>query len=424
MAYQETTTTSYGSRLGGAFKNIFGGILLVIVATILLCWNEGRAVKRARAINDSEKNCVEMADVTNVDAQFNGKLVHCVGNAVTTDTLRDANFGVSVNAIALNRDVEYYQWVEKESSQTRDKVGGGQETVTTYTYTLEWVPSPVSSGQFHDPAYQNKNFVYVNVEGQDWLASNVNYGAYKLPGWIVSSISGSQAAEIKMDSAMTTQWNNTIKANLGISGTINANYVFVEGNQVYFGASKASPAVGDVRVTVTYVPSNQQVSLIAKVNNDTFEEYIAKNGKTFSAVDMGNISAEQMFQSARQSNKILSWVLRIVGILLVIAGFKAMVSILPTLLKVLPFLGQGVEAITGFACTILGIVWSFVFIALAWVAYRPVVAIVLALAIVALIVLLKRRSKEAEAKMEQAPQPQPAPVPQQDAPQSPDASQN
>lgn len=41
MAYQEVTTTGYGTRVGRSFKSIGTGFLLFIAATALLWWNEG-----------------------------------------------------------------------------------------------------------------------------------------------------------------------------------------------------------------------------------------------------------------------------------------------------------------------------------------------------------------------------------------------
>ena len=64
-------------------KNSLGGIgtgfLLFIGATVLLWWNEGRAVKTAKAINETEDVCVEMDNISKLDAQFNGQVVHATG---------------------------------------------------------------------------------------------------------------------------------------------------------------------------------------------------------------------------------------------------------------------------------------------------------------------------------------------------------
>ena len=73
----------------------------------------------------------------------------------------------------------------------------------------------------------------------------------------------------------------------------------------------------------------------------------------------------------------MTWILRLVGTLLVIAGLKGIFGIIETLLKVVPFLSNIVGWGVGFVCTIVGIVWSLIVIAIAWVFYRPVLGIAL-----------------------------------------------
>jgi hypothetical protein len=83
--------------------------------------------------------------------------------------------------------------------------------------------------------------------------------------------------------------------------------------------------------------------------------------------------------------------------LLIILGFRKIFALVPTLLKVLPFLGKGVGAILGLVCVVLGFVWSLVFIAIAWVAVWPVLGISLLVVAIALIVWLVMRSKKQKA---------------------------
>ena len=56
MAYTETRTVSYGSRLSNSFKGIGTGFILLIAATVLLWWNEGRAVHTAQDIKEVGAN--------------------------------------------------------------------------------------------------------------------------------------------------------------------------------------------------------------------------------------------------------------------------------------------------------------------------------------------------------------------------------
>lgn len=396
MAYQEVKRTSYGKNIGNSFKGIFTGIFLVILCTIAIFWNENKAIKKYKAINRAQDVCVEMEDINTVNAEFDGKVVHAHGIATTSETLNDNLFGVSLNALSINRKVEYYQLVEKSKTEKKEKIGGATEEITTYYYERQWVSTP-QSNSFKDTSVKEKNFVFAQVDEQTVEANDVRFGAYQLPEFIYSSIGGSEPATPNLDSTMLAEWNSLVKHNLGLSNSLDVNYINVNGNVVYIGTSSTNPSIGDVRITLTYVPNDQEISIIAKVKGNTFDKYADKNGKTVSSVAAGDKTADEMFESLKQSNKIWTWVTRIILLILIISGFKKMVSIVPTLLKVLPFLGKGVEAILGFACTILGVVWTFLFIAIAWVAVRPVIAIILLVAIAALIVWLVMRSKKAKA---------------------------
>ena len=60
MAYTETTTTGYGTRVGNSFKAIGSGLLLFVLGTALLWWNEGRAVKTEKMLDEAGSKYVEM----------------------------------------------------------------------------------------------------------------------------------------------------------------------------------------------------------------------------------------------------------------------------------------------------------------------------------------------------------------------------
>ena len=42
----------------------------------------------------------------------NAKLVHLSGSLVTDKVLRDGDYGITIAAVQLRRNVEMYQWVE------------------------------------------------------------------------------------------------------------------------------------------------------------------------------------------------------------------------------------------------------------------------------------------------------------------------
>lgn len=171
MAYTEKQTTSYGTRVGRSFKGILAGIILFIGGTVLLWWNEGRAVRTADMLEEAQKACVVMENPSKKDKSLEGELVCGTAMATTEDSLVDKDFGIGANAISLIREVEYFQWVESRHEETEDKLGGKEEKTITYTYDKKWVDSPISSAEFKESGHTN--YALTTVEPEQQWAQNV-----------------------------------------------------------------------------------------------------------------------------------------------------------------------------------------------------------------------------------------------------------
>ena len=434
MAYQEVTTTGYGTRVGNSFKAIGGGFLMFVLGTALLWWNEGRAVKTEKMLDEAGNAYVEMENPNKKDASLEGELICGTAMATTEDSLVDAQFGIGAKAISIRRNVEYYQWVEHSQTKREDKLGGKEVTTTTYTYTKEWVSSPIESSDFHDPAYQNKNSVLTTVDESEQWAENVKWGAYTLSESLFHRISSREAIDLAIAEDLLKQFDKSTQAayerahglvntainkisqpaqpvqqpaQVAIPDSIKAllpdsvrakldsiqavtdslnkqmanaenkkdlQYVHQASNVLYFGRVPGSPEVGDVRVTFEkVVPA--KVTIMAVVDGDSFKPYKAKNGKRFQTLVMGKKSGDEIIEGEKEANNMILWALRILGIMIIIGGLKGIFGFLETILKVVPFIagifGWGV----GIVCTVVGIVWSLIVIALAWLFYRPVLAI-------------------------------------------------
>ena len=428
MAFQEVTTTGYGTRVGNSFKAIGSGILLFIAGTALLWWNEGRAVKTEKMLDEAGNAYVEMPNPEKKDASLEGELVCGTAFANTEDSLSDADFGIGAKAISIKRTVEYYQWIEHVQEKKEDKLGGKEVTTKTYTYSKEWVSRPVESAQFKDPAYQKKNMVLTTVEDAEQYAENVTFGAYKLNEGQIRSISSREALDLTIAEDLLKQFDkstqtayerfygvqknnqqptqqpaetpaipDSVKALLSDSAkavldslqAINDSikkamesaenkkdleYIHVANNILYYGRVPGSPEVGDVRVTFEkVVPA--KVTVMAVVDGDTFKPFKAKNGKRFERLVMGKKTGDEIIEAAQEENTMWTWALRILGIMMVIGGLKGIFGFIETILKVVPFIagifGWGV----GIVCTVIGVVWSLIVIALAWLFYRPLLGI-------------------------------------------------
>ncbi len=470
MAYTETTTTGYGTRVGNSFKSIGTGFILFCAATALLWWNEGRAVKTAKMLEEAGSAWVEMPNPSKIDQSLDGELVCGTALATTEDSLIDKDFGIGAKAIAIKRHVEYYQWVEHAESKSEDKLGGKEVTTTTYTYSQQWVSSPVQSSQFKDPAYQNKNTVLATVEDAEQYAENVTFGAYKLPESLIHSISSKEAMELAISDDLLKQLDknaqtayerfygvqqknqqptqqpvqqpaipDSVRALMSdsakavadslqaVNDSINKamanaqnrkdyDYIHVAGNVLYYGRVPGSPQIGDVRVTFEkIVPA--KVTVMAVADGDSFKPFKAKNGKRFETLVMGKKTGDEIIEDAEDANTMWTWMLRIVGIMLVISALKMIFGFLSMILKVVPFLSSIMGFGIGIVCTVIGVVWSLIVIAIAWIFYRPVLGIIL-LIIAGFLVWVfafkgKEKLKELAAKAKDksaAPQAAPAPA--------------
>jgi len=401
MAYTETTTTGYGSRITNSLKGILTGFLLIIAGTILLWWNEGRAVKTAKAIKGAVEQTIEGIDLSTYNQELNGKMICASGFATTNEFVSDPFFGIGDTAIKIERKVEYFQWIEHSQSKTEDKVGGKQETTTTYTYSKGWTSSPINSGDFKDPEYQGKNFVVMNdIDNWESKAKNVTVGAYKLPENMISSIYGSESIAVNLSADKIAEINKIVAQKLSQSDSL--NFVTVTNNQIYLGGNPNNPEIGDMKITFTKVmPAD--VTIWAVVDNNEFKIFRdKKNDKNVGGLYMNKKNLEELQESAESSNATWTWLLRIVGFLLVFFGFKGLFGLLIAILKVLPFLANIANVAVSIVCGVVGFAWSLVIIAIAWLFYRPILAGILIAIVVGLFIFLSKRSKEAKAPAEQS----------------------
>ena len=363
---QVTSSSSWFNRLGKAFTGIVVGIILIIIGIALLVWNEGRAVKTYKTLKEGQGLVVNVAPDA-VDEANNGKLVHLSADAVTDETLVDQDFGVSANAIRLRRAVEMYQWKETEKSETRKKLGGGEETVATYTYTKEWSGMLNNTANFQEPSgHENPSeFPY---DSMTLDAGQVAVGAFYLSPDLIAQLSDYKDLPVR-DIPEGAEWQEGARTDKG---------------GIYFGANPAQPQVGDVRIKFSVVEQGP-VSLVAAQNGDTFADYQTKAGGTIAMIVSGNVPAQQMFEDAIATNTLVTWLVRLGGFILIWIGFGLLFAPLSVLADIVPLFGSLVGAATGLIAFLLALAVALTVIAIAWVVFRPLLGItLLVLAVAAL----------------------------------------
>ena len=379
-SFTEVSHQGWLSRLGGSCAGVLVGLVLTVAAPVLLFWNEGRSVKRARDLAQGRDMVVE-GKAEAVDRALEGKLVHVSGRATTDDVLEDPEFGVRVNAVSLERRVEMYQWKEEKHTRTRKNLGGSETKETTYEYEKTWSDHPISSSGFrHREGHENPG--RFPVEHLSVHARLVQLGAYRLSD-----------AQVREFGGFTPLGGSDLPGPGAGRHAIPGGY--------YLGPNPGSPEIGDVRVTFKAAyPAD--VSVIAQQTGDTFRPLAMETGNTLSRLEMGLVSAEAMFAHAEAENAALTWGLRLLGFFLMGIGISLIFRPLSVAADVVPFVGNLVGMGTGCAAFGLAAVGSLVTIGVGWVAWRPLVGIpLLALGgggLVALIVMgAKAKARRAAA---------------------------
>ena len=390
-SFTETTSVSWFGRLRRSVGGVVIGLVLIVGMVVLLFWNEGRAVTTARSLAEGAGAVVSVgADA--VDAANEGKLVHVTGTVTTDSTPEDADFAISAAGVRLVRNVEMFQWKEESHSETTKKLGGGEETTTTYTYSKEWDDSPIDSAAFKQPSgHQNPS---MEVRSRSFQIPEGKLGAFTLDQPVLDKVEGDQPIAIKPGQA------EAIEAAYGTSKKVSV----VDG-RIYLGWNPSSPAIGDYRIAYDVAPLGA-ISVIGQQQGSQFHAYQTIAGDQLLLVDVGNVPAAQMFKEAADANRMITWLVRAGGLLLLAIGFGLFMSPLAVIADFIPPLGSVVRMGTGLVAFLLAIVVGTITIAIAWFYYRPVLAIgilVVGAVISAAVIYIGRSRRQAAAPTPAAP---------------------
>ena len=392
------TQQGWGGRLGSSLKGILFGILMVFGGICLLFWGEGRAVKRAKALDEGAGNVVTVAAAA-PQSSDDGKLVHFTGSTEALESISDPLFGVETSALKLRRKVEFYQWTEHSKSEERKKLGGGTETITTYSYEKEWSSGLISSSSFEQSS-GHENPSSKPFDSKTFKADPIVIGDWILGSKFVDKLSRDESLSVGHE--QLERASETVRSRLQLAG-----------GGFYLGEDPNLSQVGDIRIHFSVV-SQAEVSVVGQQRGQNLQPYTAKVGGDIALLSYGSQSAEQMFDAAKAGNTTLAWVLRAVGFFVIMLGFSTILRPLSVAADVVPFLGNLAEKGIGIAAFLFAALVSLVTIAVGWIFYRPLLGItMLAVAVGLIIWLVKRASANpgaADKWTGQAPPP-PPPLP-------------
>ena len=349
-------------KIGESFKGILGGLVFVIIGVVLLWWNEGNNVRNLKTTKELEDNYVEVASGV-VDKNNEGKLVVTSGIINNEEELEDQLFGIKIKSPKLIRVVEVYQW--EEESQTDDDN-------TTYSYKKVWSNDLIDSSSFHTNKYNNPTVK--EYDDVTYTSSLVKLGAFTLSNEQVSNLSTN--GEI-------TSFDESIVSSMGYS---------IVNKYITNTKDMEHPEIGDFRIHYEYNNSSD-VTVLAVQKGESFVSFVSKAGKTVNRITDGTKSGQEMINIIKAENKLIKWILRLVGTLLIISGICALFKPITTIANFVPILGGLVNTAVGLVGFLAGGALSLLVIAIAWIRYRPVLGICLLLGVLVLVFILIKLSK-------------------------------
>lgn len=356
---------SGGNKRGSSF---LAGLLLLVIGTVLLWWNEYNNVQNIAVLSAFEKEAVEIrSDI--IQPEYDGKAVTTNGLLTVEDEpLQDGELDVAIKTPHLRRVVEMYQW--KETEHTDDNR-------TSYSYSKVWDESYHSSSNFHDKV-GHENPAAMPYKSKDLYSKEVKVGAYNL--------SNKQIEGLEADADFD------IPADLGIEGYHKSGYYYTNSENI------DNPNIGNIRISWKY-NDWKEASVAAVVSGNTFKDYTIENSaNSLNRVDEGLLSKTELVKNQKNDNNMLKWILRGVGALLILLGYLSLFGFITRFTSSIPILGSIVGGVVTAVSFLLAVIHSLLVIIIAWFRYRPVLAIVLLiiviLAIIGIVVLIKNKKKQ------------------------------
>lgn len=262
------------------------GAVLVLAGLLLIGFTEH--ADRLRAMGeDALGGFVLRGDDAKPGPSSDGQLVFVSGPVQIARPARDAQFGVSADAVALLRKVEMFQWHE---------VDGGIRS-----YDLDWVGHPVDSSGFAQPD-GHENPGAFPFDGARFDSPDVRVAGFRLGPKLVNGIPGVEdfAPDLK---ALPPNMAATFQAH---------------DNTLVTSADPDHPRVGDLRVGWQQI-APKSLTVLARAQGGELVQTEDASGRQLAQVQIGKRSLSDVVPDAAPRPRF-AWARRVLALLLAWLG--------------------------------------------------------------------------------------------------------
>jgi hypothetical protein len=272
------------------------------------------------------------------------------------------------------------QCVETEHTETHKNKGGGGGTTTvhTYTYSVEWKDSYESDSNFHAKGSSNWRS-NCGASNPTWPSGlPVNRARYA-PQIHVGVFASDMAYKVPLNTPIFTDKE---------SPQVGGWEPHQKGSDTFFSNNLVRPGTNNIGAMKVSFYSNDwtqpTVTLLGQNNNGVIGPWKAPpswgcSGNPLQELEMGKQSTKAVFDTLRSQNAVLTWVLRIAGLVglwiafcLCFGPLEVAADCVPC---VGPMIGDGIQAIACCVSCLPATACCLGVAGVVWVAMRPAVGI-------------------------------------------------
>lgn len=295
-----------------------------------------------------------------------------------------------MKALKLRRVVEVYQWQEDSRTKKRTNVGGSETMETIYEYRKVWSEDLIDSSAFYKSS-EHVNPTSKPIESQEFVADTIQLGSYRLSRAFIDKLKFYEDYNLTRDHF--GQLDPRLQSRFQLSGN------------AFFAGDPAEPRIGDIKVRFQIIEP-QRLSAVGVLENGYLDAFMTDRGE-ISLLEQGQASAEMMFKNAERHNALMTWLLRLVGFLVMWIGLLLVTAPLKVFADFIPFMGALVGGGLAAIAALIAFTLSFVTMALAWIFFRPLIGgalLIVALGSAAAVAkAAKRKATTAKAEMNEKP---------------------
>lgn len=377
---------SYGNKIVSSLIGAVLGVIMFLGSFVVLYINEGR--------ENLGRIAGQATEVTQ-SSQAQAKELICLKGKLDAENYAKDTYLADSNYLYISRIVEMYAYVETEHREERDNLGGSTTIRETYTYELKWTSNPSKSTTYKGDSNERPT-ISNETQYNAWIDNKPHTGTQKATNMYIGDYSVNNSVQLTGMTNLNIQDNNTDLTTLENS-VVYGNYIYKsnEGEIV-----PSSPKLGDVRINYKALKADDSGIIFGAFSDEnTISAFITPKNKTLLRYFSGVDTKDEAVAIMEKEHKTMTWILRVVGFLLMFLGLVAMTGPLTKFLSVIPVFSRISGFIFGVIAFFIALILTTITVLLSMILHNfwLAIAFVALIIVITILVILKKR-KTAQAR--------------------------